>query len=98
MRLPVAEQLLFLNLPAIRRHIAWRERVATINAARVLIDSGLSHNRAAPLVGMSQSGLSRWLSLFDAFGEDGLRENRAGTLAAGQRGADGVLVKMKFVK
>jgi hypothetical protein len=47
---------------------------------------------------MSPSGLSRWLSLFDAFGEDGLCENRAGTLAAIQRGADGVLVKMQFVK
>lgn len=98
MRLPVSTQLLFLHLPAIRRHVAWRERVATIRAAQVLIDSGLSHNAAAPLIGMSQGTLSKWMRRLEAFGEEGLLENRADTLAATKRLASGIAVKMIFQK
>ncbi|MGA2871240.1 MAG: hypothetical protein ABSF34_19020, partial [Verrucomicrobiota bacterium] len=92
MRLPVAEQLLFLNLPAIRRHIAWRERVCVVRAAQTLIASGLySQNTAAPAVGMTQGVLSKWLRRLKEFGEEGLLENRAQTRipASGRRSVAG---------
>jgi len=94
-RLPVASQLLFLSLPAIRRELAHRERVGIIRGAKVLIEAGYSLNSAAPLVGMSPASLCAWLRRFNEFGEDGLRENRKATLAA-KGGADGVLMKMNF--
>jgi hypothetical protein len=96
-RLPVAEQLLFLNLPVVRRELAWRERVGIVKAALVLIGAGYSLNAAGPLVGMSPSSLSAWLRKYNEFGEDGLRENCAATLAA-RGGADGIKLKLTFIK
>ena len=96
-RLPVAEQLLFLNLPAIRRHIAWRERVCVVRAAQTLIASGLySQNTAAPAVGMTQAVLSKWIRRLEEFGEEGLLENRAQMRIARRQIADGIICKLSF--
>jgi hypothetical protein len=98
-RLPVSQQLLFLNLPAVRRHIEWRERISQVMAAKALIATGhFSANTASSVVGMSQSSLSKWLIKFEEYGEKGLMEWWKINERASGKNKLGVLCRINFVK
>jgi predicted XRE-type DNA-binding protein len=98
-RLPVAQQLLFLALPAVRRHVSSRERIIAIRVALQLIRCGkFSQNSAAALLGISQSALSKWLRRYDALGEAGLQEQRLTTQAAARQKTEGVICRLSFLK
>jgi hypothetical protein len=98
-RLTVAEQRLFLNLPEVRRAIAHRDRCVRVELADMLISTGIfSLNQAAPRVGMSQSALSKWLIRFRADGPAGLLENRAASEKAAREKTPGVLCRLTFIK
>ena len=96
-RLPLEQQKLFLNLPVIRRELAFRERLVAVQIALNLIAAGYSQNKAAPLVGMSQVGLCNWLAKYKEHGIWGLRERRE-EYARHSREADGVLCKIMLIR
>jgi len=98
-RLPLSQQLLFLNLPGVRRHIAWRERVAVIRAAeRVINGCNLSLNVAARVLDMCPSTLSTWLGRYREHGEVGLLECQRATARAQKQKADGVLCRLQLLR
>lgn len=96
-RLPIEQQKLFLNLPVIRRELAFRERLVAIRIALNLISAGQTQSKTAPLVGMSQANLCAWLVKYNEHGIWGLRERRE-EYARHSREADGVTVKLILMR
>ena len=62
-----------LIVPAVRDEIEFNARLAIVRAASVLIDSGISQNRAADALGVARSRLCVWRQRYAAEGEEALR-------------------------
>jgi len=82
-RVPVALPARFaralLIVSEVRNEITFRERLAIVRAANVLIAHGVSQNRSADALDVSRSRLCIWRQLFAQSGPEALRPAQSAT-------------------